>query len=97
VWVIDDARTAEAQALVEKAMAAAPINLEAWRCDRCGQVLEGQFTSCWKCEGRIGQVVERLDRSRRREAYPNLLLWIALASMAAVTFAMLNAQYAAWP
>jgi hypothetical protein len=97
VWVIDDARAAEAEALVEKTTAPAPVHVEPWRCSRCGQLLEGQFTACWNCEGRIGQVVERIDRQRRRVAYPYLLLWIVLASMAAGAFALLKAQYGAWP
>ena len=26
-----------------------PRAAESWRCPRCGEVIEGQFTACWKC------------------------------------------------
>jgi hypothetical protein len=26
-----------------------PPAREAWRCARCGELLEGQFSSCWQC------------------------------------------------
>lgn len=97
VWVMHDQQAAKAEALVEKTTAAAPVQIAPWRCSRCGQLLEGQFTSCWNCEGRIGQVVERLDRQHRRAVYPNLLLWIVLAAMAIGAIALLKAQYGAWP
>ena len=52
VWVLDDAREAEAREVVRQyeATQAAPAPVEAtWRCPTCGQDLEPQFTTCWSC------------------------------------------------
>jgi hypothetical protein len=52
VWVLDDSREAEAVELVRQYEAGTgPANTEggSWRCPRCGQELEPQFTACWVC------------------------------------------------
>jgi hypothetical protein len=52
VWVVDDAREAEARELVrqyESGGTEPASQMEAWRCPQCGQQLEPQFTSCWQC------------------------------------------------
>jgi len=52
VWVIDDATAADAQRLVRDFLrggAARRHGHERWACERCGEVLEGQFTDCWNC------------------------------------------------
>ena len=51
IWVLDDTREAEARAAVEQfeATRAAPVAGESWRCPKCGQDVEPQFTSCWSC------------------------------------------------
>jgi hypothetical protein len=36
---------------VLKAWREPPRNPLAWRCRRCGEQLEGQFTACWSCGG----------------------------------------------
>jgi len=49
LWVLDDARAAEAAALLRQQ---GPPGLEAsrlWRCASCGELVEPQFTACWKC------------------------------------------------
>ena len=44
----------EAKRIVEEALAAKDINI-AWKCDSCGEVIEGQFTECWNCgKSRVG-------------------------------------------
>ncbi|MCP5150038.1 MAG: DUF2007 domain-containing protein [Ectothiorhodospiraceae bacterium] len=50
LWVLDDDQLERARALVE-AFLRPPHDAEAvqWRCPRCGEVLEGQFTQCWSC------------------------------------------------
>jgi hypothetical protein len=52
VWVVDDAREAEARRLIseyESGKAARSGSATSWRCRRCGQDLEPQFTTCWSC------------------------------------------------
>jgi hypothetical protein len=50
LWIMDDARFDEAAAIVS---AVSLENLadpgEGWRCEQCGELLEGQFTHCWNC------------------------------------------------
>lgn len=38
----------EAKHIVEEALAAKDISIM-WKCDSCGEVIEGQFTECWNC------------------------------------------------
>jgi hypothetical protein len=44
---VDDEDYAKAKLIVEEALCltAGP----AWKCDACGEDLEGQFTACWRC------------------------------------------------
>ena len=44
---VDDAD--EAAALRALARAAVAPGGDSWTCERCGEVLEPQFTSCWRC------------------------------------------------
>lgn len=48
LWV-EDRKHAEAEAILKKTLA--PLNSvkKPWRCDHCGEEIEGQFTECWKC------------------------------------------------
>ena len=49
LWVIDDARYAEAQAVLGRALAPLRPVSKPWRCRRCGREVEGQFSECWNC------------------------------------------------
>ncbi len=44
---VDDDDFPEAKRIVDEALAAEEI--PAWRCDSCGEEVEGQFSECWKC------------------------------------------------
>ena len=44
---VDDDDFPEAKLIVEKALSAEAM--PAWKCDSCGEEIEGQFTECWKC------------------------------------------------
>jgi hypothetical protein len=44
---VDDDDFPEAKRIVEKALSAE--EMPAWKCDSCGEEIEGQFTECWKC------------------------------------------------
>jgi len=35
-----------------------------WTCPKCGEVLEDQFDSCWKCAGKIGEGTTTLEKNR---------------------------------
>ena len=52
VWVSDDAQYERAQALLVAFLRgdlAREFQGQNWRCPRCGEPIEGQFTSCWSC------------------------------------------------
>jgi hypothetical protein len=52
VWIADDRQYDRAQALLVaffRGDFAREFRGENWRCPRCGEQLEGQFTECWKC------------------------------------------------
>jgi hypothetical protein len=38
----------EAKRIVDEELSAKDINIS-WKCDSCGEVIEGQFTECWNC------------------------------------------------
>jgi len=44
---VDDDDYSEAKLIVEQALSAE--SMSAWKCDSCGEEIEGQFTECWKC------------------------------------------------
>jgi hypothetical protein len=46
VWIADEGRAEEAKEILEAMRR--PSDAEPWTC-ACGEVLEGSFTSCWKC------------------------------------------------
>lgn len=49
LWVMNDADYPRAYELV-KAWRSSPVEtLGPWLCSDCGETIEGQFTSCWKC------------------------------------------------
>ena len=55
VWISDDAQYDRAHALLVRFLKGDPareFSGQAWRCPRCGEQLEGQFTECWKCSTR---------------------------------------------
>ena len=52
VWIADDAQYERAQALLLSFLngdLARELRSQNWRCAKCGEQLEGQFTSCWRC------------------------------------------------
>jgi Putative prokaryotic signal transducing protein len=48
----DEQAALRALARAEAAPGGAP-----WTCERCGESLEPQFTSCWRCGGSVGQTL----------------------------------------
>ncbi len=53
VWVLDDDTYAQALEVVEEYTRRtgedAPSAVETWRCSRCDEEVEAQFTECWNC------------------------------------------------
>ena len=51
VWVNDDDVERATQVVDEfrRGGPAATMPQTPWKCPKCGEVLEGQFSSCWKC------------------------------------------------
>lgn len=50
VWIVDEAQYEAANALLEALLKGThDANGERWRCEACGEELEGQFTACWSC------------------------------------------------
>ena len=45
---VEDDDYLEAKRIVDEALATKDIN-RAWKCDSCGEVIEGQFAQCWNC------------------------------------------------
>jgi len=49
LWIQDDHRLAEALQIKADFQSAATAVGEDWKCQKCGEMSEPQFTSCWKC------------------------------------------------
>lgn len=52
VWVDDDSQAEEALAIIKDSppSATAAVLERPWRCSGCGELVEPQFTECWKCQ-----------------------------------------------
>ncbi len=51
IWVRRDDDLARARSIIEKRMAELEEPGDDWNCPVCGEELEGQFGSCWRCAG----------------------------------------------
>lgn len=49
LWVVDDEVFPRARLLLDQWLNEMSMEQGAWRCAGCGEVLEGQFESCWQC------------------------------------------------
>lgn len=49
LWVVDDAEYSVAEEVLEKALAPLGSVKRPWKCTKCGEEVEGQFTECWNC------------------------------------------------
>jgi hypothetical protein len=47
---VDDDNYAEAKRIVDVALSTENDSSQTWKCDSCGEEIEGQFAVCWKCE-----------------------------------------------
>jgi hypothetical protein len=49
LWIEDDSRLDEVLQIKKSWQSPLPAAGAAWTCPKCGEKLEPQFTSCWKC------------------------------------------------
>ena len=49
LWIIHDEDFAKAAEMLDAWRATPPAARTPWACPSCGEPLEAQFTSCWKC------------------------------------------------
>lgn len=52
VWVLDDSQYEKAASIASSYVeggSQAGKEGASWRCAKCGEMLESQFTTCWKC------------------------------------------------
>lgn len=49
LWITDDERLAQAQAILKKTLAPVKAVKRPWKCTGCGEDIEGQFSECWNC------------------------------------------------
>src|SRR2546422_3997603 len=49
LWVVEDSEFAKAAAVLEAFRQLPAPRLGPWTCPTCGEQLEEQFSSCWKC------------------------------------------------
>ena len=49
LWIQDDQRLAEALQIKAEFQASGTIVGDDWKCQKCGETSEPQFTSCWSC------------------------------------------------
>ena len=47
--IVDDARYDDAMALLGKAAGPPPLPRADWRCPNCGEIVPGNFETCWNC------------------------------------------------
>ncbi|WP_020677128.1 DUF2007 domain-containing protein [Geopsychrobacter electrodiphilus] len=50
LWVIDDETYPRARMLLDSWLTRQESDKEPWTCPFCGEVSEGQFYLCWRCE-----------------------------------------------
>lgn len=49
LWIINDEDYPRAKEIIDSWRSAGPEPSDPWVCTQCGETVEGQFTSCWKC------------------------------------------------
>ncbi len=59
VWVLDDGQAAEALEVLRARPSQTAAGQPLWTCNRCGELIEPQFTACWQCGAARPDVVGR--------------------------------------
>jgi len=53
LWIVNDEDYPRAKAIVDAYRNAKIEPRDSWVCPGCGEMIEGQFTACWKCGGEL--------------------------------------------
>ena len=53
--ILDDGRYEEAIALLGKGDAPPPLARPDWKCPKCGEIVPGNFETCWSCSSAMPQ------------------------------------------
>ena len=56
LWAVDESAHEHAECMVAAELAGVHRSGSAWQCPSCGEPLEPQFTSCWRCGCERGSV-----------------------------------------
>jgi len=68
LWIADEEDEPRAREIAERYLANKAPGAEKrppWKCPRCGEMIEGQFTECWNCTVTTPEVDPRLDPASR--------------------------------
>jgi hypothetical protein len=57
LWVLDAARGEDARCLVDEALEAGQGDQTERECPQCHEMVEAQFSECWKCGAAVGRPV----------------------------------------
>ncbi len=49
LWVVNDEDAGAARTQIDTALADSRDSLSEWACPDCGELIEGQFSACWRC------------------------------------------------
>ena len=49
LWILNDEDYLRAREMLETWRATRIEVKDSWACAQCGEIIEGQFTSCWQC------------------------------------------------
>ena len=52
LWVVEDERCNEAEAVLKETLSPVVGLEKPWKCKKCGEMIEGQFSECWNCGAR---------------------------------------------
>jgi hypothetical protein len=49
LWVLEEEKFLRAKTILRKTLAPLESVKKSWRCNRCEEEIEGQFSECWNC------------------------------------------------
>jgi hypothetical protein len=78
IWILRDEDEPRARAIVgdyESGAIQDQLTREPWKCPRCGELVEGQFTECWNCTLDGDDDPDPREDSQARCAECGYLLW----------------------
>src|SRR5204862_6186923 len=70
LWVSNDEDLGKAEELCKRWRPQAEPQLKRWRCEKCGEELEGQFGTCWKCAAGEEPVIADEPEAKPAEEQP---------------------------